>query len=139
MRKGLLKYALTAIALAGGGWVAYDYFKGGFHTRPPMPEGAFSLSYHNGLRAIVVGRPDLRRERKYLGVPVEVPSWYRDVWSFCTAPTAKERAAAPNMGPGARLEAVCRIDVDGQQLIRGAIYSVPKQFPAPPRTEIGAN
>jgi len=32
-------------------------------------EDAFSLSYTNGLRAIVVGEPDLRPERKYLGVP----------------------------------------------------------------------
>ena len=120
------KRIIIAALIVGAGYVAYDYFGGGFHTRPPMPEGAFSLSFKNGLRAILVGVPDERAERKYLGVPVEVPSWYEHAWSFCTAPSADEKAKSENLGPGSRLEAICRIKADQDEIVRGAIYSVPK-------------
>jgi hypothetical protein len=91
-----------------------------------MPEGAFSLSYKSGLRAIVVGVTDMRPERKYLGVSFEVPRWYADAWSYCSAPTSDEKKAlSEDLGPGARFEAVCRIKVDETEVLRGAIYSVP--------------
>jgi hypothetical protein len=132
MLKSIVTLTLVTALLAGAGWVAYDYYRAGLHTLPPIPDGAFWLSYKNGLRAIILDRPDHRPERKYLGVPVEVPGWYRDVWSFCTEPNAKERAAAPIMGPGARLEAVCRIEVEkGKHIVRGMIFSVPRKFTAP--------
>lgn len=119
------KWALSAVLILCGGYVAYDYYKGGFHTMPELPEGAFYLSYKNGLRAIVVGVPDLRPERKYLGMSFDTAPWYADAWSFCTAPTPDEEAQSRNLGPGSRLEAVCRIKADDTEVLRGAIYSVP--------------
>jgi hypothetical protein len=114
--------------LGGGGYITYNHFRGGFHTIPPMPEGAFALSYVNGFRAIVVGVPDKRPERKYLGVPFKVPEWYKLAWSFCSSPSSREKVELKemNLGPGARLEAVCRLKVDETEILRGAIYSVPR-------------
>ena len=123
----IVRVALVLIAIGGGGYVAYDSYRAGLHTRPNMPEGAFSLSYMNGLRAIVVGVPDMRYERKYLGVPFDVPRWYKEAWAFCSSPSSSEKAELKqmNLGPGSRLEAVCRLKVDETELLRGAIYSVP--------------
>lgn len=107
---------------------AYEYFGAGLHTRPPMPEGAFSISFKSGLRAVVVDVPDVRPERKYLGAPFDVPTWYEDSWSFCAAPTPDELAEAENqdLDPGMRLEAMCKIDLgDGEQIVRGALLSIP--------------
>jgi hypothetical protein len=73
----------------------------------------------------MVGVPDVRPERKYLGMPFAVPSWYEDAWSFCSAPSPDEKAKSQDLGPGSRLEAICRIKVDQQEVLRGAIYSVP--------------
>jgi hypothetical protein len=120
--------AVLAALIAFVGYAAYDYYRAGFHTRPDMPEGAFSLSYRNGLRAIVVGVKDERPERKYLGVPFKVPPWFEDTWSFCSVPTAAEQAELSqkvDLGPAARLEGVCRITADEAKIYRGAIYSVP--------------
>lgn len=121
----MLKWIIGVAVLVGVGLVGYDYFKGGFHTRPEMPEGAFSLSYKSGLRAIVVGMPDMRPERKYLGIPFKVPSWYEAAWSFCSAPSPDEKAKSQDLGPGSRLEAICRIKTDDTEVLMGAIYSVP--------------
>jgi hypothetical protein len=120
-------YAALVVGAGLFAFVAYDYYRAGFHTRPEMPEGAFSLSYKNGLRAIVVGVPDMRPQRKYLGVPYDVPHWYEHAWSFCSAqkPDEKKALSSQNLGPGSRLEAVCRIKVDETEILRGAIYSVP--------------
>jgi hypothetical protein len=83
------KWIISAAVIVVVGFIAYDYFRAGFHTRPEMPEGAFSLSYKNGLRAIMVGVPDVRPERKYLGVPFQVQPWYEKSWSFCSAPSTR--------------------------------------------------
>ena len=80
------------VAVAGyGGYAAWDYYQGGFFSRPDMPEGAFSLSYKTGLRAILVDVPDQRETRRYFGFPQEVPHYLRDTWSFCSPPREDER------------------------------------------------
>ncbi len=122
------------MVLAAGGYFAYgvyDYYMAGLHTRPEMPPGAFSVSYKNGLRGILVDLPDEKATRRYLGVPMEVPFYLEESWSWCKAPTQEESARAePFMAernwPGRRLEAVCKITVEGQEVIRGLIVTVPR-------------
>jgi hypothetical protein len=103
------KWIIYAVVILGGGYLAYDYYRTGLHTRPELPEGAFSLSYPSGFRAIMVGVPNMKHERRYLGVDFEVPRWFQKAWSFCSVPSTAERAKAENLGPGSRLEAICRI------------------------------
>jgi hypothetical protein len=103
----------------------------GYLTRPKMPEGAFSLSYKNGLRGILVDVPDERETRRYLSVPLKVAFYLEDAWSWCSPPTKEESArAAPIMAgqewPGHRLDAVCKITVEGEKIVRGLIVTVPK-------------
>lgn len=129
-----MKWIIWVVVLSAGGYAAYgayDFYMAGHHTRPEMPEGAFSLSYKNGLRGIMVGLPDDRSTRRYLGVPIEVPFYLEDAWSWCSAPTKEEStSAAPFMAqrswPGQKLEAVCKITVEDEEVIRGLILTVPK-------------
>lgn len=120
----MLKWIIAILIVAGGGYVAYDGYKAGYHTRPAMPEGAFSLSYKNGLRAILVDVPDQKATRRYFGFPQEVPHYLRDVWSFCYPPTDEEGPQVRqfmqerNM-PGERFEAVCKIKADDDIVLRG--------------------
>jgi hypothetical protein len=107
---------------------AYLYFAGGYHTRPDIPAGAFSASFKNGLRAII-DRPDERSTRRYLGVPFDVPFWAEDAWAFCSPPTKKEASdilEQIDMGPGSRLDAICKITADDTLILRGAVFSVPR-------------
>lgn len=114
------------------GFVAYGahlYIDGGYHTRPELPEGAFSFSFKTGLRAIAVDIPEERRTRKYLGVPFDVPVWAEGAWSLCKRPSEEEAAEVlkgANMTPETRLDAVCTVEADGVTLRRGAIFSVPR-------------
>lgn len=55
--------ALTVAIIAYSGYGAYDFYRAGLHTRPEMPDGAFSISYKNGLCAILVNVPDERPTR----------------------------------------------------------------------------
>lgn len=129
-----MKWIIWIVLLAAGGYIAYgayDYHMAGYHTRPDMPEGAFSLSYKSGLRGILIDLPNEKATRRYLGVPMEVPFYLEESWSWCHAPTQEEIArAAPIMAernwPGHRLEAVCKITVEGQELVRGLIVTVPR-------------
>lgn len=112
-------------------YVAYDYFNAGYHTRPEMAEGSFSLSYKSGLRAIMIGFPDNRKTRSYLGFPQEVPDYMEDAWSTCRAPNGQEAPDVANFLkerdiPGERFEAVCEITADDDVVLRGLISSVPK-------------
>lgn len=123
------KWVIGLLVCAGVGYVAYDYYRADLHRRPDMPEGAFSISYKNGLRAILVGVPNERETRRYFGFPADVPFYLEDAWSFCTPPTemeVKEFESKRNQNPGERLEAICRIDVDGDVVVRGLITTVPK-------------
>lgn len=133
-RRGRARRMIRWIVLIGllgfGGYVAYDYYMAGYHTRPEMPEGAFSVSYKSGLRGILI---DITEEdtRRYLGVPMEVPFYLKESWSWCHAPKGEEIAQAASFmterdWPGQRFEAVCKIVVEGQEVVRGLIISVPK-------------
>ena len=125
----MIKKILGILLLAGVAYVGYDYYKGGFYSRPPMPEGAFSISYKGGFRAILVGLPNERDSRRYIGFPQEVPFYLKETWSFCEAPTKAEEAKFLRdfpQRPGERFEAVCKIDVDGDVVVRGLITTVPK-------------
>lgn len=96
-----------------------------------MPPGAFSLSYKNGLKAILVDVPDERETRRYFGYPADVPFFVEDAWSYCSPPDDEEVAQAERWlsvsdQPGMRVDAICRVDVDGEAVIRGIITTVPK-------------
>lgn len=122
--------AVLLMVLVGGGYAANEYYSGGFHKLPPMPEGAFPLSFKNGFRAIMVGVEDLRSTRRYRGYPAkDVPDWYEETWSTCRSFSDEELKAlerTSDFGPGHRWEAVCEIEAEGATLVRGWIASVPE-------------
>lgn len=128
------KWILRGVALvvaAFGAYAVYDYYRAGFHTRPDMPPGAFSISFTTGMRAILVDVPNERDTRRYFGFPAEVPFYLEDTWSTCSPPTVQEapeaeRFMAQRDFPGERLEVVCRIQVEEETVIRGIITTVPK-------------
>lgn len=96
-----------------------------------MPDGAFSLSYKNGLRAILVGVPNEQEERRYFGFPQDVPFYLKDGWSFCARPEGEEKAQAAAFikgrnQPGERFEVICKIKADNDIVVRGLITSVPR-------------
>ncbi len=126
-----IKRIIGAAVLGVIGYIAYDYYRAGFWTRPEMPEGAFSISYANGLRAILVGVPNERETRRYFGHPQEVPFYLKDAWSFCSPPDGVEKVQATEFiksrsQPGERFEVICKIKADNDVVIRGVITSVPK-------------
>ena len=111
------------------GYSVYDYYRAGLHTRPEMPDGAFSISYKSGLRVILVNIPNERETRRYFGYRTEVPFYLEDAWATCLPPTddeAREFKANRNDNPGERIEGICRIKVDDDVVIRGIVTSVPK-------------
>lgn len=126
-----IRRGLVVIAVAGAGYAGWDYYRSGFYYLPELPKGAFPLSYTNGLKAILVDVPDERETRRYFGSPLAVPSYLKDVWSFCRPPTPEEQ---PNVAkfltdrnlPGERFEAVCKIQADNDTVVRGLISSVPR-------------
>ena len=117
---------------------------------PKLRDGAYTLSFKNCLRAIVLNPeiPDrtgdaapryfrslsvANRGRKYLGVPLKVQPWFEDAWSWCRTPTPEEKAELARMDDefkrsveNARFEAVCKLDVDGIEIVRGLVFSVPR-------------
>jgi len=107
----------------------YVYFADGYHSRPELPAGAISFSFNSGLRAIATGIPEERHKRRYLGVPFDVPDAAKSLWSTCKPPTDEEAAFVReqiDMGPPARLDAICIVEVEGKPLTRGAIFSAPR-------------
>jgi len=119
------KWIIFALVGIGAGILVYDYFRQGLHTMPELPDGAFFVSYKNGMRAIMVDVPDYRPKRKYMSTTFKVEPWYEDAWSFCRAPFEEETASAKDIGTGSRLEAVCFIDDGDTKVPRGLVYSVP--------------
>ena len=134
------------------GYSIYDYYRAGFFDLPELATGSYIVSFKNGLRGIVVDAkvsdsrnasgPALLRilsranpERRYLGIPFKVASWFENAWSTCVAPPDGSQEFYEKTMPeetktdliGARLDAVCYIDLDGgEKLGRGLIYSVPR-------------
>lgn len=125
-------FRIAGLAVLGCiGYATYDGYMAGFHTRPEMPKGAFSLSYKNGLRGILVDIPNEKETRRYFGFPQEVPHYLRDAWSWCHPPTEAEaphftQFLAERDMPGERFEAVCKITADNDVVVRGIITSVPR-------------
>ncbi|TBN14860.1 hypothetical protein EYC79_07500 [Agrobacterium cavarae] len=127
----LVKRGLGIVVLGYLGYAAWDYHRAGYFTRPDMPEGAFSISYKSGLRAILIGIKNEQESRRYLGYPMDVPFYLKETWAKCSPPTEQEKPnvegfmAEHNM-PGQRFEAVCRIQADSDVVVRGLITSVPR-------------
>lgn len=143
---------LIVLGVVGyGGYAAYDLHRGGYFSLPELPAGAYTVSFKSGLRGIVLDanvpdsshadRPAIFRrlsdadpERRYLGIPFDVAPWFKDAWSTCEKPTDEEMEQISASMPeetkrelvGARLDALCYIEVDGEERIaRGLVYSVP--------------
>lgn len=126
----IAKWIGVLLLLGFVGYGVVDYFRAGYHTRPAMPEGAWSLSFKSGLRGIVV---DVSEDdsRRYLGVPMDVPFYLKDSWSWCYPPKDGEIAQAQAFiaerdWPGQRFEAVCKVSVEDTEVVRGLIISVPR-------------
>lgn len=149
MFKWLFRILLIGV-LGFVGLAVFDSYRAGYFHLPDVPEGALLISYKNGFRAMVVGlevddqtvaeRPPFfrrlnqaDRNRKYLGFPAEVPSWFEGAWSTCEPATDAEREElyrsfsddVKRSAAGARIDAICTLDVDGQKMLRGIILSVP--------------
>ena len=123
-------FKLVGIGVVGFiGYVIYDYYKAGLLTRPPMPKGAFSLSFKAGLRGIMLDTKDERRTRRYIALPrADVPDWFKESWSYCTPQTEEERVfllERLEQGPGMRLDGVCTLDADGDVITTGYIFTIP--------------
>ncbi len=118
---------LGVIAFIGFG--IYDYYRAGLNTRPAMPEGAFSLSFKAGPRVIMLDIKDERSARRYIVRPrTDVPSWFKESWSYCKPPTEEDQASLLKqleLGPGMRLDGVCTLDADGDVITTGYILTVP--------------
>lgn len=120
------KKLIVLIFLGGVSFGAYEYFRAGLHTRPTMPDGAFSVSFKSGFRAIALDQADLRPNRVYQGYPLDVPEWLQNVWSWRDPASDEEKFELDGqLAVGQRLEAVCRIDVDGEKVVRGFLFSRP--------------
>lgn len=133
------------------GYSAYDLHRGGYFSLPDIPAGAYPISFKSGLRGIVYdmdvtddGYADApkifrrlvmaNRDRRFIGLPSDVPRWFEDVWSTCRPGTEEEREYIVSTMPeemkrnlvGARLDAICYIEIEGEPpILRGLIYSIP--------------
>lgn len=126
----MIKWLLMLAVLVSAGYSAHQYFQAGYHTRPAIPDGAFSVSFPSGLRGIVLGLPE-DETRRYLGMPLDVPSYLEETWSWCRVPTNEESPQVVQFMesrdlPGARFEAICEITLDGDVVTRGVLISVPR-------------
>lgn len=145
-------FRLLLISIVGlFGYVIFESYQKGYFSIPDMPDGSYVFSYKSGMRGIVLDAEVLdpsiadmpqffRRiafanpERSYFAVPFQVAPWMQTAWSTCTAPTEEERVGYAEGMPEdlkqnlaySRFEAVCRITVDGEVVVRGLLYSVPK-------------
>lgn len=143
---------LLLIGVAGyAGYSAYDMHRGGYFSLPDIPDGAYPISFKSGFRAVVYDMEVsddqyattskyfrrltmASRDRRFIGIPSDVPRWFEDTWSTCHRGTDEEREYIISTLPedvkremeGARLDAICLIEVEGDRpLLRGLIYSVP--------------
>jgi hypothetical protein len=128
--KKLLSRFLLLVAAGFVAYLGYDYIKAGLHTRPEMPDGAFSLSFAGGPRVILKDTQDERATRRYLARrDPGVPEWFEGAWSYCDAPTEDEAESiykTGKPGPGMRLDGICALDADGDIIPTALIFSVPK-------------
>lgn len=143
---------LLLIGVVGyAGFAIYDLNRGGYLSLPDIPDGAYPISFKSGFRAVVhdIEVTDSRyaatskyfrrlamanRDRRFIGIPSNVPRWFEDTWSTCHRGTDEEREYILSTLPegvasemvGTRLDAICFIEVEGERpLLRGLIFSVP--------------
>lgn len=135
------------------GYGAYDLHRGGYFSLPDIPNGAYPISFKSGLRGVVhdiqveddtqASTPKWFRRlaranqsRRYLGVPMDVPTWASSKWAKCLPAEAEDQQEIEARMPGdylkdlegARLDAICFIETDQEDkpIFRGLIYSVPR-------------
>jgi hypothetical protein len=150
MLRWILRVLLIGV-IGIAGYTAFETYKKGYFSIPDIPDGSYVFSFKSGMRGIVldadVSDPSvadmpmfLRRinfanpDRIYFGVPADLAPWIAGAWSICTSPSEEERISfAASFSEDleqklahARFDAVCRIDVDGEEVVRGLLYSVPK-------------
>ena len=143
---------LLIIGVVGyGGYYVYNLNRAGYLSMPDIPSGAYPISFKSGFRGIVydmdvtddqyADAPKIfrrlnmaSRDRRFIGLPSDVPRWFEDVWSTCRAGTEEEREYIVSSMPetvkrdlvGARLDAICYIEIEGERaILRGLIYSIP--------------
>lgn len=148
----MLRWLFRILALGFLGscvFSGYKYYRAGYFSLPDLPNGAYPVSFDNGLRGILLEAevedhsadkdPAFFRvitvanpSRRYIGTSFKVERWFVDAWSWCKAPTDEDKAMleqTPDISQrfqNARFEAVCRINVDGKEILRGLIFSVPR-------------
>ena len=149
MIKGFFKLLLIGV-IGILGYAVFQAYQKGYFSMPDMPEGSYAYSRKDGMRGIILNAevsdpitdmPNFFRRinlanpsRRYFGVPLVVAPWLEDVWSICISPSEDERVEFQQSMPDeirqdlayARFDAVCRIDVDGEKVLRGLLYSIPK-------------
>lgn len=143
---------LLVIGVVGyGGFYVYKLNENGYLSLPDIPAGAYPISFDSGLRGIVydmdvtddqyADAPKIfrrlvmaNRDRRFIGLPSDVPRWFEDSWSTCRTGTEEEREYIVGTIPdninrdlvGARLDATCYIEIEGEPpILRGLIYSIP--------------
>ena len=146
LKRGLL-LGLSTLVIS----FAYGEYRGGFYSLPELPDDAYAISFKNGFKAILydfsleedVHVPSLNyfrrlnivdQNRRYLGIPTDVSPWFEEMWSHCvlSGQEAKEYIESTMTQEtrirlaGARFEAMCLIEADGQKILRGALYSIPR-------------
>jgi hypothetical protein len=143
---------LLIVGVVGyAGYFVYGLNRAGYFSLPDIPVGAYPISFKSGFRAIVyemdvtddqyADAPKIFRnltmanpDRRFIGLPSDVPRWFEDTWSTCRPGTDEEREHIVSTMPedvkremvGARLDAICYIEIEGERpILRGLIYSVP--------------
>ena len=129
----------------------FGSFQKGYFNIPDMPEGSYVFSNaKSGFRGVVLnpevshpirGGPKMLRtltadnlQRRYIRIEANVPAWFNKSWSVCKAPSTQEEMQVRETMPeelsqqlaSARFDSVCRIDVDGTEMVRGWLFSVPR-------------
>lgn len=143
---------LLIVGVVGyGGYYVYNLNRAGYLSLPELPTGAYPISFKSGFRGVVydmnvaddryADAPKIfrrltmaNRDRRFIGLPSDVPRWFKDSWSTCRARTEEEREYIVSTMPdeikrdlvGARLDAICYIEIEGEPpILRGLIYSIP--------------
>ena len=138
-------------AVGCGGYTAYHLNRSGLLSLPDIPSGAYPIAFKSGFRGVVYDMnvtddqyadvPKIFRrlsmanpDRRFIGLPSDVPHWFEDTWSTCRVGTEAERDYIITNMPedvkremvGARLDAICFIEIEGERpILRGMIYSIP--------------
>lgn len=133
------------------GVFSVEYFQKGYFKIPDMPEGSYVFSNaKTGFRGVVLNPevshpirsgPKMLRtltaanfERRYIPIEANVPTFFKTSWSVCKAPSPQEKKQVRGSMPvelsqqlaSARFDSVCRINVDGTEVVRGWLFSVPR-------------